>query len=110
MVVPNCGISCEDIRRIAELASLGLTGEEELRMQRDLNVILDYVAQLSEVDTSAVEPMTQVELLIEDRSLHTGRETLRPDVVQPPLDRAVVMAQAPETDGHFFKVPKVIER
>jgi aspartyl-tRNA(Asn)/glutamyl-tRNA(Gln) amidotransferase subunit C len=110
MVGPNCGISREDIRRIAELASLGLTDEEESRMQRDLNVILDYVAQLSEVDTGAVEPMTQVELVIEDRSLLTSRDALRPDVIQPSLDRAVVMAQEPETDGRFFRVPKVIER
>jgi Asp-tRNAAsn/Glu-tRNAGln amidotransferase C subunit len=37
-------------------------------------------------------------------------ETLRPDAVRPSLDRAAVMAAAPETDGRFFKVPKVIER
>jgi aspartyl-tRNA(Asn)/glutamyl-tRNA(Gln) amidotransferase subunit C len=37
-------------------------------------------------------------------------ETLRADVVQPSIDRALVMAAAPETDGRFFKVPKVIER
>jgi aspartyl-tRNA(Asn)/glutamyl-tRNA(Gln) amidotransferase subunit C len=37
-------------------------------------------------------------------------ESLRPDEIKPCLDRAVVMAEAPETDGRFFKVPKVIER
>jgi aspartyl-tRNA(Asn)/glutamyl-tRNA(Gln) amidotransferase subunit C len=107
---PTPGISLNDIRRVAELANLGLTDEEELRMQLDLSVILEYVAQLAEVDTTAIEPMTQVELLLPDRSVLTSREALRPDVVQPSLDRSVVMAEAPETDGRYFKVPKVIER
>jgi aspartyl-tRNA(Asn)/glutamyl-tRNA(Gln) amidotransferase subunit C len=42
--------------------------------------------------------------------LHLRGESLRRDVVQPCIDRAEVMAAAPETDGRFFKVPKVIER
>ena len=40
----------------------------------------------------------------------SGARTLRADVVRPSIDRAAVMAAAPETDGRFFKVPKVIER
>jgi aspartyl-tRNA(Asn)/glutamyl-tRNA(Gln) amidotransferase subunit C len=56
-----------------------------------------------------VEPMAQVgEALGIVPSV--GGETLRTDVVRPSLDRAEVMAVAPETDGRFFKVPKVIER
>jgi len=39
-----------------------------------------------------------------------GESVLREDLLRPSLDRAVVMSQAPETDGAFFKVPKVIER
>jgi aspartyl-tRNA(Asn)/glutamyl-tRNA(Gln) amidotransferase subunit C len=42
--------------------------------------------------------------------VHQKGETLRKDEVRPSLDRAEVMAEAPETDGSFFKVPKVIER
>lgn len=106
----NPGVSLSDVRRIAELACLGLTAEEESRMQRDLSTILNYVAQLAEIDTSAVEPMTQVESMIEGRILSKGGQSLRQDVVQPSLNRSEVMAQAPETDGRFFKVPKVIER
>lgn len=104
------GVTIEDVRRVAELANLELTAEEEPRMQRDLNAILDYIEQLNELDTSTIAPMAQVGEILEDRVIHTHGETLRLDTVQPSLDRAEVMAAAPETDGRFFKVPKVIER
>jgi aspartyl-tRNA(Asn)/glutamyl-tRNA(Gln) amidotransferase subunit C len=101
-------VAAEDVRRVAELAYLELTAEEELRMQRDLNAILDYVAELNELDTSSVAPMAQVAEVLGDGSGITS--ALRPDEVQPSLDRSRVMAMAPESDGVFFKVPKVIER
>ena len=105
----NERVAAEDVRRVAELANLELTEVESGRMQRDLNAILDYVAQLNELDTSAVEPMAQV-----SDAFGTGSQdataALREDRVVPCLDRQRVMAAAPETDGIFFKVPKVIER
>lgn len=104
------GVTIEDVRRVAELANLELTPEEEPRMQRDLNAVLDYIAQLNELDTSEVPPMAQVGEVLEDGLTHRQGEGLRLDVVQPSLDRAEIMASAPETDGRFFKVPKVIER
>jgi aspartyl-tRNA(Asn)/glutamyl-tRNA(Gln) amidotransferase subunit C len=100
-------VSLDDVRRVAELASLELTAEEETRMLRDLNAILGHVEQLSELDTSSVLPMAQVSELIGDSDAQT---VLRADAVRPSLDRARVMTSAPETDGAFFKVPKVIER
>jgi aspartyl-tRNA(Asn)/glutamyl-tRNA(Gln) amidotransferase subunit C len=100
-------VSLDDVRRVAELASLELTAEEETRMLRDLNAILGHVAQLNEVDTSSVLPMAQVSEMIGDGQAST---VLRPDATKPSLDRERVMACAPETDGTFFKVPKVIER
>ena len=105
-------VSTEEVRHIADLSNLRLTPEEETVMQRDLNAILDYVAQLNEVDTSAVEPMAQVgELLAEGKSTEIdSRAVLRQDAPLPSLHRDSVMASAPETDGIFFKVPKVIER
>src|SRR5438552_2108732 len=103
------GVTIEDVRRVAELANLELTAEEEPRMQRDLNSILGHIAQLNELDTSQVPPMAQVGQVLGGAVLARG-ETLRPDVVQPSIDRAAVMASTPETDGRFFKVPKVIER
>jgi aspartyl-tRNA(Asn)/glutamyl-tRNA(Gln) amidotransferase subunit C len=105
-------VSVADVRRVAELANLDLTADEEPRMRRDLNAILDYVAQLSELDTAQVEPMAQVSeaLAVAGESATEKRSVLRGDQVRPCLDRALVMASAPETDGVFFKVPKVIER
>ena len=102
-------VTIEDVRRVAELANLELTADEVPRMRRDLNSILGYIAQLNELDTSKVTPMAQVGEIL-GGSISSRGETLRPDVVQPCLDRAEVMASAPETDGRFFKVPKVIER
>lgn len=101
-------VSLDDVRRVAELGNLELTAEEESRMRRDLNAILDYVAQLGELDTAQVEPMAQVSEILEGASERLS--VLRDDVPRPCLEREVVMAAAPETDGVFFKVPKVIER
>jgi aspartyl-tRNA(Asn)/glutamyl-tRNA(Gln) amidotransferase subunit C len=97
-------ISEEDVKRVAELAHLELAPEERPRMLKDLNAILDYVAELNELDTEGVAPLEQVGELSEQVS------DLRPDRLVPSLERADVMPQAPESDGVFFKVPKVIER
>jgi aspartyl-tRNA(Asn)/glutamyl-tRNA(Gln) amidotransferase subunit C len=102
-------VSLEDVRRVAELANLELTPAEEPRMRRDLNSILEYIMQLNELDTSGVEPMSQVSEILGGVLPDRG-ESLRMDIVQPSIDRGKVMAAAPETDGRFFKVPKVIER
>lgn len=100
-------VSVEDVRRVAELANLELTVDEETRMLRDLNAILGHVSQLNKVDTSNVLPMSQVSEVIGNSQ---SQEALRADETQPSLDRGRVMACAPETNGAFFKVPKVIER
>jgi aspartyl-tRNA(Asn)/glutamyl-tRNA(Gln) amidotransferase subunit C len=102
-------VSVEDVRHVADLASLELTAEELPRLAKDLNAVLGYIAQLNELDTREVPPMAQVSEVLGLAPAQHG-EALRPDVVLPCLDRTVVMAEAPETDGRFFKVPKVIER
>jgi aspartyl-tRNA(Asn)/glutamyl-tRNA(Gln) amidotransferase subunit C len=99
-------VTVADVERVAELANLQLEPEETQTMLHDLNAILDYVAQLSEIDTTGVVPLAQVNELEGAAAV----VSLRPDVRVPSLDRAAVMPQAPETDGAFFKVPKVIER
>ena len=98
-------VTPEDVERVAELAHLELAPEETERMLRDLNAILDYVAELNELDTSNVLPLAQVSEL-ESEAIAAPRA----DQVAPSLERAAVMPQAPETDQVFFKVPKVIER
>ena len=118
-------VTLAEVRHVAALANLELTPAEEPGMQRDLNAILSYVAQLNALDTAGVEPMAQVSEILPLRALHEDTQQTRPttpgprnvanpalrqDVVVPSLDRAVVLAEAPETDGRFFKVPKVIER
>jgi aspartyl-tRNA(Asn)/glutamyl-tRNA(Gln) amidotransferase subunit C len=97
-------ITEQDVRRVAELANLALTGEEVARMTRDLDGILSHIEKLNELDTANVEPMAQV--------LFDAGETatLREDVVRPPLSNAEALANAPVSGGGYFKVPKVIER
>lgn len=99
-------VSVEDVERVAELAHLELAPEETPRMVQDLNAILDYVAELNELDTDGLIPLAQVSEL--DGA--GGASELRQDVPVPSLQRANVMPLAPDTDGVFFKVPKVIER
>jgi aspartyl-tRNA(Asn)/glutamyl-tRNA(Gln) amidotransferase subunit C len=103
------GVTIEDVRRVSELANLELTAEEEPRMQRDLNSILGHIAQLNELDTKGVPAMAQVGETL-GGNVDSAGEPLRADVVRPSLDRIAVMTCAPESDGRFFKVPKVIER
>lgn len=99
-------VTVADVERVAELANLELEPEESRSMVHDLNAILGYVAQLNELDTAGVIPLAQVSELE-----GTGvANALRADVRVPSLEPASVMPQAPETDGSFFKVPKVIER
>ena len=99
-------VSVEDVTRMAELASLELTPEEIPGMVTNLNAILDYVAELNELDTTGVAPLAQITEL----PGAGGSARLRQDAVEPSLNRAAVMAEAPDSDGRFFKVPKVIER
>lgn len=99
-------VSVEDVKRVAELAHLELAADEAPRMLADLNAILDYVAELNQLDTTGIAPLAQVSELLEEG----GTSVVRPDQTAASLDRALVMSQAPVSDGSFFKVPKVIER
>jgi aspartyl-tRNA(Asn)/glutamyl-tRNA(Gln) amidotransferase subunit C len=108
-------VPMEQVLRVAELAQLELREDEQQEMLRDLNAILGHVAQLNELDTHDIPPMTQVNAVMHgdaagsDGAVDAGN-VLRDDSIRPSLDRAKVMATAPETDGTYFKVPKVIER
>jgi aspartyl-tRNA(Asn)/glutamyl-tRNA(Gln) amidotransferase subunit C len=99
-------ITDKDVSYVADLANLELTEQERERLAKDLNSILDYIDRLNELDTTNVPPMAQ--------SLSgpsEGRaEAWRPDELRPCLAREDSLRNAPETDGSFFKVPKVIEK
>lgn len=102
-------VSIEDVQHVAGLASLELTAEELPKLAKDLNAVLGYIAQLNELNTGDVPPMAQASEVLGLAAAEHG-ETLRRDEIEPSTDRALVMREAPETDGRFFKVPKVIER
>lgn len=96
---------------VADLANLELTGQECERMLRDLNSILDYIDCLNELDTTQIQPMAQASA--GDATSPGFAEASREDVLEglrKSLPHEVALANAPDTDGTFFKVPKVIER
>jgi aspartyl-tRNA(Asn)/glutamyl-tRNA(Gln) amidotransferase subunit C len=112
-------VSERDVERVAELANLELTPGEKSRMLRDLNSILEYVAQLNQLDTASIPPMAQVGAELEEWEASNSASAtpttappteLRVDEVSPSLERDVVLDCAPDTDHIFFRVPKVIER
>lgn len=99
----------QDVLYVADLANLELTEQERRRMLKDLNSILDYMDMLGELDTSNVEPMAQVVTL--DYPTRAERGTrLRPDEVRTGLSHEAALMNAPDTDGTYFKVPKVIDK
>jgi aspartyl-tRNA(Asn)/glutamyl-tRNA(Gln) amidotransferase subunit C len=104
-------VTVDEVRRVAELAHLELTADETGSMLHDLNAILDYIAELNQLDTTGVAPLAQVtELNPLDGPAASFAATLRFDAIQPSLDRAAVLAQAPDANGVFFKVPRVMDR
>jgi len=103
-------VSEKDVAYVADLAHLELSAEERVRMLRDLNSILEYVDRLGELDTSDVPPMAQVLL---DPAGKAVSDAMRDDIregLRKSLPHEEAIANAPESDGTFFKVPKVIER
>ena len=105
-------VTDQDVAHVADLANLELTEEERVRLVRDLNSILDYVDHLNELDTSGVEPMAQVSDRYGFDESRRGSE-VRDDVkdgLRKSLPHDLALENAPETDGTFFEVPKVIER
>jgi len=101
-------ITDQDVRYVADLANLELTDTERAGMEKDLNSILGYIGQLSELDTSNLEPMAQVAQIAASKS--AAADILRPDDLRECLPHDSAMANAPLSDGVFFRVPKVIER
>ena len=107
----------KDVSYVAELANLELTPDERARMLRDLNSILEYVDRLNQLATAGVEPMAQVSDRYgvdvsrqgSDRFAYAAREDVN-EGLRPSLPHEEAMSNAPETDGTFFEVPKVIER
>jgi aspartyl-tRNA(Asn)/glutamyl-tRNA(Gln) amidotransferase subunit C len=90
-----------NIERVAELARLNLKPEEKKKLGKDLGAILAYVQKLDALDTKDVEPTSHV-LNMEN--------VFRADEVQPSDAAPKALKHAPETQGPFFKVPKIVQR
>jgi aspartyl-tRNA(Asn)/glutamyl-tRNA(Gln) amidotransferase subunit C len=97
--MPDLLITREQVRHVARLARLELSDDRLARLTPQLESILHYVAKISEVDVSGVEPMAHAVPLC---------NVLRDDAVEPSLPLEQVLQNAPDTDGPFFKVPKII--
>jgi aspartyl-tRNA(Asn)/glutamyl-tRNA(Gln) amidotransferase subunit C len=88
------------VRRIARLARIAITDDEAARLETELSGILDWVAQLDELDTSNVAPMTRVESMTMKK---------RKDEVTDGYCADDIVKNAPAVDDHYFVVPKIVE-
>jgi aspartyl-tRNA(Asn)/glutamyl-tRNA(Gln) amidotransferase subunit C len=92
-------ITAAAVAKVAKLARLDVTAEELDRMTVQLDGMLEHFADIDALDLATVEPMTQPYPLV---------NVLRPDVVQPCLDREEVLAAAPAAEDGRFRVPPII--
>jgi aspartyl-tRNA(Asn)/glutamyl-tRNA(Gln) amidotransferase subunit C len=94
------GLTADDVAKVALLARLRLSADELAVFTGQLNQIVEYVAQLQELDVSDVEPLAHgVEM----------SNVFRDDVVKPSLDREAALANAPKRNEQSFLVPAVLE-
>jgi aspartyl-tRNA(Asn)/glutamyl-tRNA(Gln) amidotransferase subunit C len=92
-------IDRDQVQKVAHLARLSLTPQEEEHFTDQLNAILAYVDQLGELDTTDVSPTT--------RAIDVSN-ILRADRLNPSGDRETILNCAPDRDEDFFKVPKIL--
>ena len=93
-------LSTQDVEYVAKLARLEVTDGEKEKFTAQLNDILIYIDQLNELDTAGVEPMTHAIAVT---------NAFREDKVMDSLGTEGALANAPDTRGDFFRVPKVID-
>ena len=93
-------VDAATVRRIAHLARIAVADDEVEHLRGEINAILAFVEQLSEVDVEGVQPMTSVTPMVMKR---------RPDVVTDGNDADAILQNAPAREGNYFVVPKVVE-
>jgi aspartyl-tRNA(Asn)/glutamyl-tRNA(Gln) amidotransferase subunit C len=93
-------VDSDTVRRIAHLARIAVADDEVEHLRGEINAILSFVEQLSEVDVEGVEPMTSVTPMVMKK---------RADVVTDGGDADAVLQNAPAREGNYFVVPKVVE-
>jgi aspartyl-tRNA(Asn)/glutamyl-tRNA(Gln) amidotransferase subunit C len=92
-------ITPEQVQHVAKLSRLALPPARLAKLAGELESILEYVAKIQSVDVAGVEPMAHALPI---------KNVFRDDVVEPSLSVQQVLANAPDADPPFFKVPKVI--
>ena len=93
-------VTCEDISHLAELSSLSFSDAEAKSIAKDLEAIIIYASQLSQLDTTGVEPTTHI---------YEMQNVWRPDTITPQdASRDQMLALAPQSQEHQIKVPKVL--
>ncbi len=93
-------LTLKDVEYVASLAQLTLDDAAKARMLEDMGKILGYVEKLNELDTAGVEPMMHVLDLA---------NVYREDTVLPSLDHDLALKNAPNSDGSYFLVPRILE-
>jgi len=93
-------VDLKTVKRVAHLARIAVSDEEAAKMEGELNAILGFVEQLSEVDIEGVEAMTSVTPMAMKK---------RADGITDGNKADDIVANAPQSDEHFFLVPKVVE-
>jgi len=93
-------IDQNQVRKVARLARLELTSEEVEEFTGQLGAILDYVEKMNELDTDNVEPLAHCLPIT---------NVLREDQIKESLGNDKTLANAPQRDGEFFKVPKILD-
>ena len=94
-------ITKEEIKKISSLAKINIPDDELDNYSEQISKILDYMSTLNEVDTSKVEEFSN--------ALFNSEQLMRDDEVEPSLNRDDILDIAPDSDGVYFKVPKVIK-
>ena len=94
-------LSVDEVRQVAALCHIALTGDETERLREEMAKLRDEVSVLRRIDTAGVEPTGHAV-----EGVHT---VLREDVPRPPMDREDALANAPQRDGEFFRVQAVMD-
>ncbi len=92
-------ITSSDVRKVAELARLNLAEDQIATYTVELEEILSYVEELQEIDTENVLPTTRAVEVI---------NVMREDCVEVNCSREDILDQAPQREGDFFRVPKIL--
>lgn len=93
-------IDAEQVRKVAKLSRLDLTETEVAEFAGQLSAILDYMEKMNELDTTNVEPLAHCLAV---------KNVFREDVARESLGTEKALANAPQRDGDFFKVPKILD-